>query len=523
MTKQRDTRKSNFVEVESSEATDRFDLVRNGQNLKISQANLVNDFGVSGPLQTRGEATAVPVLEVIANVNYIRNILGGSGISASLSAQDGVRLDHNFTVDTDGVPIMINATSDSPTIRSIQAGAGINVAGAGGVIQIASTEIPASTKTVVVYSIDDFLDNAYDVTGDVITLLPDIEYRLQDDVSSAYRFVFGNNTVISGADENLVELEFTGIGIMLTAADVNIKIKDIRITCSTATLFDASSTTGFHQMRMRHCNIVCDNVGTFTDLSLMFLFNVSFNMVYTQGFIFVGSFDVVLLDTIGATMSSGAGNLFDLGTAVFEYFTVDKGLFNINTTGYVITGTADSGNINSTGLGAFLNSRNFGTTFPPSDTIFHYDDRWESFLNTRIPNSYDVALSTHAGATIAIAAALTPVIVGATWASHNAYRFTPTVGGRWTYTGKGTSVEIVASISGTVTSGTDFISFFIYVNGVQETNSRVIREFVSTSVGNLSMVWEVQLDTDDYIELWVQNDDTDVDFEVSAITMRIRS
>lgn len=228
------------------------------------------------------------------------------------------------------------------------------------------------------------------------------------------------------------------------------------------------------------------------------------------------------MDTISLTIPSGTGNGFTLGTATFDSVTLDKFLFNISTSGYLISGLANSGNINAGGLGVINNTKSFGTaTF--SDNITSYDDRWEAQLNSDIINSFDLCLATHAGATIAIAAAATPVIIGATWTQQDGHRFTTTAGGRFTYTGKGTHVSVTASISADIAVASDNVSFFLYKNGVQIANSRAQRYFTAGSIGNLVLVWDIELSTSDYLELWVQNDDTNVDVNIARIVMRIRS
>lgn len=513
----KDVKKSKFVEVLTAEQTDRFDFTRGTQNLAINFANLAAAMGVSGTLQTLGEITAIPVLYQNAGVNYIRNILAGSGIAVDASPQNGVEISHNFTVDNSGVPVMINEGSSSPIFRSIEGGTGINVSGSGNSIQIATSGVPASTKTVIIYGIDDF---PAPIAG-VITLLDDTEYLLQNDVSSANRYVFGNNTVLSGADDTLITLEYTGAGTMLTAADKNIVIKNLYLVCTSGTLYNISSTTGFNRFRHYFGYVDCDNIGNLDNIGFCYLYSVIY-FITTGGFSFTNNFAIVLFDTCSITIPSGTGNGFTLGTATFDFLTFDKGLFNINSTGYIISGLAGSANINANGLGVILNSKNFGTA-AISDNITQYDDRWEAQLNSVIINSFDLVLATHAASTVTIAAAATPVIIGATWVTEDSHRFTTTAGGRWTYNGKGTHVSVTASISADIATASDNVSFFLYLNGVQITNSRITRLFAAGSIGNVVLIWDVELATSDYLELWVQNDDTNVDVNISKITMRIRS
>lgn len=513
----KDVKKSQFIEVLSNETTDRFDFTRGSQNLAISFVNLAASLGVSGTLSSLGEITAIPVLQQIGGVNYIRALLAGSGIAVDVSPQNGIEISHNFTVDNGGVPIMINEGSSSPIFRSIEGGTGINVSGSGNSIQIATSGIPASTKTVVIYGIDDF---PAPVAG-VITLLTDTEYKLQNDVSSANRFVMAENTVLSGADGSLIELEYTGSGTMFTASDVNFKIKDIILRCDSGTLFDMSSSTGAHRFRQYTCNCYCNNIGSIDGMGVVYFFSVVF-LVTTQGMTFSNNNNVVIFDTSSFTIASGAGNAIDLGTATFSVFTIDKAISLLNTSGYFLTGLTGSGNINANGLGSIINTRNLGTS-PLLNNISPYDDSWEIQLNSEVMNSLDLCLMTHGGATVAITALATPAIIGATWTEHQAHRFTTTAGGRFTYDGKGTHVSITASISADIVTATDNCSFFLYLNGAQITASRVIRSLTAGSIGNIVLIWAVELETSDYLEIWVQNDDTNVDINIYSATVRIRS
>lgn len=513
----KDIKKSKFVEVLTAEQTDRFDFTRGTQNLAISFTNLAASLGVSGTLASLGEITAIPVLKQIAGVNYIRSLLAGSGIAVDVSPQDGIKISHNFTVDNGGVPVMINEGSSSPIFRSIIGGTGINVAGSGNEIQISNTEIPESTQTIVVYSIDDF---PAPVAG-VITLAADTEYKVQNDISSSNRFVLSDKTILGGADGWLTTLEYTGAGSMLTATDADVSIKEIYLSCPSGTLYNISSTTGYHRFKHINGNVDALNIGNLDNLGYVYCYNVVYFLT-GNGFTFSNNFAIVLIDTCGITIDSGTGNGFTLGTATFDFFTIDKGLVNVNTTGYVISGLAASANINTGGLGVVVNSKNFGTSIV-SDNITSYDDLWEAQLNSRLINSFDLCLATHAAATIAIAAAATPVIVGATWLEEDTHRFTVAVGGRFTYTGKGTHVSVTASISADIALASDNVSFFLYKNSVQITNSRAQRYFTAGSIGNLVLIWDIELATNDYLELWVQNDDTNVDVNIAKIILRIRS
>ena len=516
MARDADIKKSKFVAVTSLEATDYFDFVRSGQNLRIQQSDLLTALGVTGTLEQRGEVTATPVLQKVSTVNYIRNLYAGAGIIFSDTAQGAIQIAHNFLVDSTGVPLITDVATSQPKVKSLQAGSGITIATAGEVIQIATAAVPGSTKTVYVYQESDF---PAAVLG-VITLADDTEYRVQTDITTSNRFVAGAGTVLSAPNERLITLTYTGVGDMFTAVDNTFIIDSIKLSAAAGTLFNISSTTGLHDFICTNTIQVCSTLGSFDHLNLVYM-RANNITCSTDGLAFSNACGTFFFDICTFSITNTGATAIDLGSATFNILTVQNTVFALaDATSYAISGLASSGNINAGGFGIVAFTDNFGTgTF--LNNISPYDDRWEFSLNANAINSVNLALATHGGATIAIASAATPVIIGATWVSQDMHRFTYTIGGRWTYTGKGAHVDITASISADIVTGVDNVSFFIYHNGAQITNSRVTREFDSGNIGNLSLLWNLELETNDYIELWVQNDDTNVDVIIENIILRI--
>lgn len=514
--RRRDVKKSEFVAVTDSQSTDSFDFVRNGQNLRMTQEDLILALGVSGPLQSIGDPAGIPVLSVSGGVNYIRNIIGGPGVMTSIGPQNGVKIQQNYNVDKGGIPIMINEGSDQPTFRSISGTGGIAVSASGDEVSI-SAGTPVSQKTVQIYEIGDFPTPV----GDAITLEDDTQYLVQNDISSSYYYVFGENTVLTGADGTLVELEYTGTGSMINAVDKNMKIRDIILRCDSGDLYDISSTTGLHFFRHITGNCYCDTMGTLDNVGAVIIDNVSYNCT-TTGITYNGNFVVCIHNLSSINISSGTGNGVDLGTATFTTLQFNQAFGQINTTGYVLVGLPNSGNINPGGLGTIINSKQLGTANSFSG-VTPYDDLWEMQNNADVPNSFDSCLVTHGGGTITITTIATPVIIGATWTEQDAHRFTTTAAGTFTYTGKGSHVAVDASITADIVTGIDNVSFFLYLNGVQITASRVTREFNAGDPGNVTLVWETPVETNDYLQLYVQNDDATADVIITTLTLRIRS
>lgn len=133
-------RQSEFVQQTSILAGSSFGFFNNGYNYQITYANFLNGLGVTGTIAQVGDVTGVPVLDISGVNNYIRNLEEGSGISLNLSAEDGIEISHNFTIDSVGQPIVQNGGAASPTFVSIEGGDGIAVATTGTRVVISSTE-----------------------------------------------------------------------------------------------------------------------------------------------------------------------------------------------------------------------------------------------------------------------------------------------------------------------------------------------------------------------------------------------
>jgi len=117
-----------------------FGFFYNGYNYKITYANFISGLGVTGTIVQDGAVTGTPVLDVQGTVNNIRNLEAGAGISLDVSAENGIEISHNFTVDSLGEPLMQDAGDASPTFVSLVGGTGIEVTTSGNTIEIASTD-----------------------------------------------------------------------------------------------------------------------------------------------------------------------------------------------------------------------------------------------------------------------------------------------------------------------------------------------------------------------------------------------
>jgi hypothetical protein len=135
-------KKSDFVAKTSVDAGAYVDYFVNGTNYKIAYSDFLAGLGVTGTIVQAGAPTGIAVLDIDGTVNKIRNIESGAGILASVSAQNGVEIKHNFSADSTGAPLLLNVTDATPDIASLVGGTGIQVTSTSNYVTIARTAAP---------------------------------------------------------------------------------------------------------------------------------------------------------------------------------------------------------------------------------------------------------------------------------------------------------------------------------------------------------------------------------------------
>lgn len=497
------------------------DFTYNGTNYKMSLANFVSQLGVSGSIVQVGDSLAAPVLKDSGTVKGIRNILGGFGLAAEVQEDDTLQVDLAVSYDDTGVALVSNPsaseTDAAPAFRSLVAGSGISIAGAGGVIQISNTETPASTKTIVVNQLTDLPE----AVGTVITLEADTEYAFRNDINlGVYTLVLGDNCVLSGSDEAVVTLSYTGAGTMLTCTNGTAKARHIALSCPSGTLLSFSGT-GTEILQLLDVTInanLLGSIGGFAGLQISGL-----QVTATAGgFTLTGSNGVAL--TRGMLATIGAGTLFDLGTATFSGISYTDCFVTLNGASKFLSGLAASGNLNTGSLGSVHNSRFFGTG-TVLDTITVDDVQWQFYGNDDLQDTEPgsvMSLVSNATTTV-IAAVSTPVKIAGTWNDELKSHFLFDSSGRATYKGiKPQSFTFTGVFTASLASGspgTD--AFYLAKNGTVITNSAGINTLSNAQPTQTAVTWELTLDPDDYLEVFVENRTDSVDILVSDAVMRI--
>ena len=119
-----------------------------------------------------------------------------------------------------------------------------------------------------------------------------------------------------------------------------------------------------------------------------------------------------------------------------------------------------------------------------------------------------------------IATINTPVLVAGTWVVGSTSLFTGTTAGRLTYTGTGGAVTINAVVDIEPASGTaKELTTYIAINGTVVASSGRKVTADSGLALNVALLWQVMMATNDYVELYVENNTDAIDALVSGAVL----
>jgi len=513
MTNQARGRKiSEFPADTTLPANTEISFVADGVNYRITLADFQASIGVTGTIVQDGDVTSVPILDVQGAINNIRNIEAGAGISASVSPENGVLIEHNFQSGTGGQPILTNPSAASPQIGNVIAGANISVAAVAGGVQVTASNSPIPATAVIVSSMSDFPE---DVAG-VITLPANTYYMLMADVSTVNRFDVsaGGISIQSINNAYPAKITYTGSGDMFTGSGVSFVLSNIRLSATSGQVFNMTDSTGLALFSLSNVVIdSCNKLGaiagsSFGEIRISTLYA---NSVITDGFNF-GSATVIKFSAKDIVATVASGVLFKLGTAVFNDFTLNRARVDLAVGVSLLSGAAASANISSGSLGTVINCKTTGSGTPLS-TIAVTDNRWQFLANSKIQDTRPsglISLNSNATATtISVSGTAVKANGNNAWVNKGTSQFTAAVDGKLTYTGEKAaimSISITASIS--PSSGTKSVSGYIAVNGAIIAETKSTASDVSTITTIYNMIWNRTFATNDYIEFWVA-DNTD--------------
>ena len=512
---------SNFTAQTNYQAGDLINIVRNGTNFKVDASALSSFLGTTGTITSVG-GTGSPVLEqLLNNTNNIRILENGNGILTSISAQNGIKISHNFTQNVIGVPIVDNLDELSPTFPSLLPGDGIGINRVNDVITINTTGVLPATKVVSVNELSDFPT----AVAGVITLEDDTVYVISNTITTADRFVMGLRTTITGWSFLGPLLEYTGTGTMFTAVDNDCVFLNLRLNAPLGKVWDITRTTGFTGILIDNVAVIfCDTVG---DFNAMLAVNVNSLVVISatsDGILFTGTGQTISLVDFSVLSSSATFTAVDLGTSISDNVTIAQLSVNAPSGAVGINGAAGDANISATGLGTVTGSEFRGDVTPITGLVVDDDILWSFLVNQGIKDTLKDSLSVNtAGTVVTISSVGVPVKVGGTWVDDNSSQFTVDGTGRVTYNGiEDLHAPVDISVTADPVSGSnkDF-AICLAINGTVIVSSKIPGRASTSDLISLSVPWQHEFSNGDYAEVFIQNDTDATNFNVSHAILRI--
>lgn len=360
-----------------------------------------------------------------------------------------------------------------------------------------------------------------------ITLETKKVYFLAGDITTSKRFIVEDGAVLTAYNSFGVVLTYTGTDPMFSGTDVSFTVREVVLDSPNAETFNFEDTVGGVKLFVANSTRVnsCTKLGTFDDLQTVQFIN-SATVLSDDGITVTGSNVLILsIDKLAMTSTDASFIGIDIGTSVIANIEMDNLYMNGPTGSIGISGTTASGNVPS-GQIATLSNSSFVGNLTPLSGISSDDIRWLFSRNTPIPDTLEdalVSLTSNATETV-ISTSSTPVKATGTWVVQRASHFTADTTGKVTYKGERTltvPVDISTTISAASGSNKD-IAIYLAVNGTVISATALSNLVGSGDPRNTGITWQVSLDTDDYLELFVENNTDTVNLIVENAVLRVK-
>lgn len=359
-------------------------------------------------------------------------------------------------------------------------------------------------------------------SGGIITLAANTHYVIGAPITTADKFTVSNNSSLTCNDTNGALLTYSGTGAMFTGTSANFTMYQAHLTAPSGTLFDL--TGGF--LRMDNCTVdATTKDGTLTDVIGIVINRCSF-LNSTDGLEFLGSSTVAILSLskLRYVTTSATSEFVDLGTIVFSTLEISNVVFTAPVGAIAIKGAAASANITTNKI-ASVTSCEFDANMTALSGITIDDKRWIFSANSLLADTMpDALVSLTGNATATVLSVGVPTLVAGTWVLERAAQFTTTTGGRATYDGERDLVTpIDVSVVVNPASGTNkSIRAYVALNGAVVTNSGIAVNISAGDPKQISVPWQENLSSTDFIEIFIENETDSTDCTVSDATLRLR-
>ena len=360
-------------------------------------------------------------------------------------------------------------------------------------------------------------------SGGDITTVAFTQYFITNGVSlGTDRIILANGVSFIALNSDIGSLTYTGTGDMFTGVGTNNRIERITLNSPTAGSkainYDGSGTAVLQLIDMTFGSV--DTLGTIKDTLGAQINNVAFGSIATNGFLFTGDHGEFLIT--GVIGNIAAGILFDLGTATFDTFSLTNSFPDVASGATMVSGAIDSANINADGFGTIINANNKGAGTDLSG-ITSDDIMWQFDDNSGISDTMPSAMISFNTSTTTVLVQDTPKLITGPWTEESKSQYTTTAAGRITYNGvKGITVaiSIATSIESASATNKDII-VYLALNGTEITNSGSPNRVSANDPKNTSVMWELDIVKDDFLEVFIENTSDNIDMIVNKASMRV--
>lgn len=377
------------------------------------------------------------------------------------------------------------------------------------------------SSRVVVKSLSDF---PTPVAG-IITLGSNIEYYLDGSINVGNNvFVMGVNSSIIGGGSAYSVLISSNTGNIFTSS-VSFSLSNFALTATTGNVFSCTSSPAeFSSAYINKLTInSCVSVGTFNNWYSLF-WDQGAVITCAIGVTFSGICNICIFDLV--SFISGYTKAIDLDAATFNTCSFIRcGFSNPSATNHIVL-ASNSGNINSGYVGR-IHACTFNASVTnrvlnaqSNDIRWNYEDNHNLTSSTRNAQGY---MHTQTTTTITTINTPTKINGASNWVAAHEDQFIINSSGRATYIGiRPIEVMCLFNVSGTSASGSATYNFYIAKNSTTIIASKTIASFTSTSINSPATCMAiVTLQTNDYVELYVENTNNTTGFVSEILNFAI--
>lgn len=357
--------------------------------------------------------------------------------------------------------------------------------------------------------------------GGVITLEANTAYEINGMISLTNKINL-NGCTVYGQDVNNDMLVYTPASGELFTGAVGGNIRRVMLTASGVgtKLFNIIATSGGQKINIQNCMISdCDNIGLLKGLEEVILENIELEN-NTNGITFENDSFLIVHHMCWYSSNS---NTFEKYIGKFKTIQMMGSLFYTlsasSATAIDISGITNISGVAALKIAEFIGDGTYITGA--------FAKQWEVEclgINTEKDDVASGNLYISSSAATTFTAVNTPTKVLGTTTAVSLFRVSSPSNNKLTYTGTRTRrFALICSLSLTSGGNNKYYSFYIYKNGVMLPESKQELKLGSgVDKGSVTLSCTLQLNPNDYIEVWVENTTDNTSVTVESLNLAIK-